>query len=385
MGSHTFTREELYDLVWSEPMTKAGARLGISGNGLKKACRRANIPVPPQGYWNKLQAGHKVSKIPLPPAGAGTPATVRIDPPIARPAPPPPSPVPESVQQAIDAERRSGKPVTVPTTLSNPHRIIDAWIQESRREMRAARHDPWMSNWRKPIDGTPLEKRRLRILSALFKALEARGYKLITGESYRRQVQIALGHEKLEVHLDESIRQVRRRLTDEEKAKLGYVQHWRQEKVPTGELVLKIKAERYIADREWRESEDASLEGELNEVLAQIAGMFESIRLHRECEAAEQERRRKEAEERHRAEMERKREAIRFRRLINHCDNWRTAADIRAFAAAVEASALAAEKPEEFQVWKSWALANAERIDPLRDHALFDRQVDDYEVYLIQE
>lgn len=49
-------RQELYDLVWSEPMIKLGARFGISGNGLKKACKRASIPVPPQGYWNKLQA-----------------------------------------------------------------------------------------------------------------------------------------------------------------------------------------------------------------------------------------------------------------------------------------------------------------------------------------
>lgn len=387
MGSHTFTREELYDLVWSEPMTKLGARFKISGNGLKKACKRANIPVPPQGYWNKLHAGHAVTKTPLPPAGSGMPAKVTIDPPMARPAAPPPPPVPESVHQAIDAERQSGKPVTVPATLSNPHRIIDAWIQQSRREMREARHDPWAGNWRKPIDGTPLEKRRLRILSALFKALGARGYKLIVGETYRRQVQIALGDEKLEVHLDERIRQVRRQLTAEDRARGHHSvnQTWTQERVPTDELVLKIKSERYIANKEWRETEDSPLESRLNEVIAQIAGMYEIIRLYREREAAEQERRRKEAEERHRAEMERKRETIRFRRLINHCDNWRAAADIRSLVAAIEASPLAAEKPEEFRAWKLWALGHAERVDPLLDDELFNRHVDDYEVYSLRD
>lgn len=385
MGSHTFTRQELYDLVWSEPMIKLGARFSISGNGLKKACKRANIPVPPPGYWNKLHAGHAVKKTPLLPAVAGTPATVTIDPPMARPAPPPPPPVPESVQQAIEAERQSGKPVTVPATLSSAHRIIDAWIQESRREMREVRNDPWAGNWHKPIDGTPLEKRRLRVLSALFKALEARGYKLVVGESYRRQVQIALGDEKLEVHLDERIQQIRRKLTEEEKDKLGYVQHWRQEKVPTGELILKIKTERYIANKEWRETEDTPLESKLNEVMAQVAGMYEAIRLHREREAAEQERRWKEAEVRRLAEMERKRETIRFRRLISHCDNLRVAADIRALVAAVEASSLAAEKAEEFRAWKSWALGHVERIDPLQDDALFEQQVDDYEVYAMRD
>lgn len=114
MTSHSFTREELYDLVWSEPMIKLGARFGISGNGLKKACKRANIPVPPQGYWNKLQADHKVTKAPLPPASGDAPAKVTIDPPGQRPTPPPRPPVAASVQQKIEAERKLGKPVIVP-------------------------------------------------------------------------------------------------------------------------------------------------------------------------------------------------------------------------------------------------------------------------------
>ena len=46
MSRHSFTRHELYDLVWSEPMVKLAERYGISGNGLAKACRRAGIPVP---------------------------------------------------------------------------------------------------------------------------------------------------------------------------------------------------------------------------------------------------------------------------------------------------------------------------------------------------
>jgi hypothetical protein len=68
MASHTFTRKELYDPVWSEPMIKLGARYNISGNGLAKACRRAAIPVPPRGYWARKAAGQKVTQTPLPPA-----------------------------------------------------------------------------------------------------------------------------------------------------------------------------------------------------------------------------------------------------------------------------------------------------------------------------
>ncbi|MCB1380914.1 MAG: hypothetical protein KDK89_21480 [Alphaproteobacteria bacterium] len=382
MGWKTFKREELYELVWSEPMTKLGARFGISGNGLKKACKRANVPVPPQGYWAKQQAGHNVRKTPLPPATADTPATVTISPPSARPAPPP---IPESVTGKIDGERNSGKPVKVPATLANPHRIIDSWTQESRREARQARHDPWMSRLYTPIDGTPLDKRRLRILSALFKALEARGYRLIFGESYRRQVHIALGDEKLELLLNERIQQLRHKLTDEEKAKLGYVQHWRQEKVPTGELVLKIKTERYIGNREWRESEGPPLEEQLNEIIAQIAGIYEAIRLRRIEQAEALERQRKAEDERRRAQMNRKREVIRFRRLVSHSENWRLADDIRAFVSAVEQSKLAGAQAEDFSNWKAWALAHADSVDPLQDDELFDQHVSDHQVYAMKD
>lgn len=64
--SHNSTRKELYDLVWSEPMRDLAKRFEISNVGLAKACRNAEIPVPPRGYWNKHQAGHRVVKAELP-------------------------------------------------------------------------------------------------------------------------------------------------------------------------------------------------------------------------------------------------------------------------------------------------------------------------------
>jgi hypothetical protein len=38
--THHFTRLELYNLVWSEPMRDASARFEISDVGLAKACRK---------------------------------------------------------------------------------------------------------------------------------------------------------------------------------------------------------------------------------------------------------------------------------------------------------------------------------------------------------
>jgi hypothetical protein len=59
------TRAELYPKVWSEPMVKIAREFGISDRGLAKTSKRLDVPVPPRGYWAKLQAGKEVSKLPL--------------------------------------------------------------------------------------------------------------------------------------------------------------------------------------------------------------------------------------------------------------------------------------------------------------------------------
>jgi len=60
--SRQWSRRQLYDLVWSKPMRDAAADVGMSDGGLKKLCLRHRVPVPPQGYWNKVNAGRKPVK-----------------------------------------------------------------------------------------------------------------------------------------------------------------------------------------------------------------------------------------------------------------------------------------------------------------------------------
>ena len=59
-------RDELYEKVWAHPMTRVSAEYGLSDNGLRKICRKLNIPWPPRGYWQKLAHNKKVRKMPLP-------------------------------------------------------------------------------------------------------------------------------------------------------------------------------------------------------------------------------------------------------------------------------------------------------------------------------
>jgi hypothetical protein len=64
--SVTFTREQLYELVWQQAVQRVAAQHGLSDVGLAKACRRHKIPVPGRGYWAKREHGHQVARPPLP-------------------------------------------------------------------------------------------------------------------------------------------------------------------------------------------------------------------------------------------------------------------------------------------------------------------------------
>jgi len=75
---HTFTRQALYDMAWSEPIQSLAKTLSLSDRGLAKICAAANIPVPARGYWAKKQAGKHVEQIQLPARGLGQSETVHI-------------------------------------------------------------------------------------------------------------------------------------------------------------------------------------------------------------------------------------------------------------------------------------------------------------------
>jgi hypothetical protein len=60
------TRDQLYELVWSQPVRTVAERFGMSDRGLAKLCERHAIPVPGRGYWRLKETGHRVRRLPLP-------------------------------------------------------------------------------------------------------------------------------------------------------------------------------------------------------------------------------------------------------------------------------------------------------------------------------
>jgi hypothetical protein len=71
------SREALYDLVWSKPISLLAGEFNLSGNGLKKICGKLGVPVPHRGYWAKLAAGKPALRVPLPLREPGAPSALK--------------------------------------------------------------------------------------------------------------------------------------------------------------------------------------------------------------------------------------------------------------------------------------------------------------------
>ena len=65
------TREDLYTLVWSEPMLRVAARYEVSSSYMARVCTSLNVPRPERGYWAKLAVGKAPARPLLPEAGPG--------------------------------------------------------------------------------------------------------------------------------------------------------------------------------------------------------------------------------------------------------------------------------------------------------------------------
>jgi len=177
----TFTRSELHELVWTEPRIKLAERFGVSDVWIRKACLRANIPVPGRGHWARLESGQKLTRAPLPRRGLGQADRVtlgsevdrwgnRRDREIIVPRE-------DTFDEPVEVVRaRAAKEVgdiPLPRSLKRTSRPVAAILEEEE-----ARHQELLKgsySWKKPRFTTPAALRRLKLVNAITLGLNAPG------------------------------------------------------------------------------------------------------------------------------------------------------------------------------------------------------------------
>jgi hypothetical protein len=340
----TITRSDLYATVWKTPMKRLAAEFGVSDVGLAKLCRRNGIPLPPRGYWAKLQFGKRVRRPPLPAPSEGQRQELIIE---ATPPRDALTDLPPEIAAATEVERNVTELIAVPQS-PKPHPLVASWERA-----------------RQPSYGPPsftpaTEARRRRIASVLLREIEKRGGKIKANGEHK--FEIAIFGQTIEMTLAEKLTQVKLPLTPDD-LKYGWHSNkgYKTELRPSG--LLRLRFENYFDSpirREWLETEEKPLEGRLREVMV---GLFVAAAAERKRDEAfalrerqrfEEEQRRWELEERRRAERER------VESLMREADAWAQARRLRKYIDAAQ---------NDFdQEWATWARGVADAIDPCVDN-----------------
>ncbi len=363
-----YQRDKLYEEVWSEPAMTVAKRYSVSGTALAKTCRKLAVPLPPRGYWAKVQAGQRIPRTPLPPYAGKTEMRTVIQMPTE-------DPLKTKAEKILADGPEMGKaaiPVLVPKILESPHPLI--------RKTISAYLKPRMDDYGMLWGGTDTLTlrvgpasldRALRIYDTLLKTVEKLGGQVGFADqagrysgSWKTTYVVVLG-EKIEIAITETAKRRDHVLTPEEqktKDKDGYLHAPRYDFSPSGEMTFKITSIGGGGSRtEWNESSRRPLETRLGDVLEGLKS-FAAYRI-----AARQERARKEEEKKaihaRLAEFKERREAEKQRveRLDLMVNRWHEAKRVRAFVDAVRQSGLRDEN------WIAWALGHADTLDPLRE------------------
>lgn len=357
------TRRELYNLVWSTPMTKLAAGYGISDVALRKKCVKHDIPTPGLGYWAKVAAGHRVPRIPFPKK-----STARDE---------------ISLQPILPTAVHEGETpppiVEVPTRLTNPHEAV-AFLRDRLEGSRTDKFDRLTGghDWRHCIRQRNLP-RLLRLLQGLFVTLESRGHEIkvvaTSPHTSERDVQLVVGGHALNLSFEERLRKKERPLTKQEQDEFKSRSEWnvrfgqpppketkRWVQYPDDDLVLRTRGHwQYSGPQGWADSKHHKLEEMLGEVILGLEAIAR-FDLEKEAEA------RREAEERLTKERARLREGrlkeywqLLAEDLGKMAATWAKSKHLLEFLTACDGKLPSTPEAEE---WLDAAKRYAEKLDP---------------------
>lgn len=363
MENKTLTRKELYDLVWSTPMTSLAKKYLISDSGIRKVCKQMEIPLPKAGHWEKLRAGKEVIIEQLSESNSSekeTTLSIRPD--------------GDNTKFGIQTELSILKSeieddlitlLNVPERLTNPEELV----KQAKQAIEASKKDRYLH------DGLLINRegarfsvtpanvpRALLFWDTLIKAIKKRGHVV---ERKNDEFIFRVNKEEFKVYLREKLKRV--------KVESKYI--WDQyQKQPTGIFIFTaigwIRADLAYEDSKF------PLENQISKIIAGIE--IKSITV-----AAERDRIEKYWEvqrEKECIEKERKQkiedELIAFRSLIKEASRWKEAQLVREYIIDNKLKAIANnELTEELDKKFEWGLKKADWYDPTveaKDEILFD-------------
>lgn len=345
----SLTREQIYELVWAEPVSRLARRYGLTDYKWRQLCVRMSIPVPRPQHWRKLQMGEATERPPLSKSFTGD----------------------RAITLSVTKDTTSGK--------SSAESSAQSSADQPPRKIRSAPEDPivtsaryrlqqadkrWLDNglvWTKGkyfrIGVAPGNvERACRFVSAFLEAVRRRGYQITVEE---KDTLLHLGYQPLPIH----VRERTRRVTQIERKSSWMT----SQLIPGGDLYLHMTYQ--FKERDWKIG-DGAMPDEADAMLDRLESASQRVdEYYRDLERvwAENDARRKLEQNR---QERRDAEVKGFKKLIQSATRWQQAEWIRTYLIAMERREVAASPgglSSEGAAWFAWARAKADWYDPLTE------------------
>jgi hypothetical protein len=337
------TREQLYNLIWSTPISTLSKVHDITEYSIRKSCKNLQVPIPLAGYWQKSKEKQERMRRPLSAAYQGE-ASVYIE--------------------SIKAEQNADSLESIKNQIKNttglslkiPDRLIvpDKLIIEAQAKLEEGARSQWNSGILHTSSGA-LEirvskdsiSRALRIFDTLIKALRARGHN------------VSVDRDTYAIVYDQKIRIALRERTTRVPAKDNTSYN---EYKPTGILVFQVDPGYSV--KEFSDGKEP-LEEQLVAIIAKLEIKAEYERSLRQRWAQERaieekrERIERELHERGRNELEK------FKALIRDARRYQDVLVLRNFISKLEQRAKDDTRDDDqFKQYIEWAKKKIDWYDP---------------------
>ena len=285
----------------------------------------------------------------------------------------------EDVEAQVAAKIGKVTMLKFPERAHGPIRALLEADEERRQKQLNSRYSPY---WDKPLFDDPFEKRRLRILNAIFTKFAMSGMKPSISGPHARDLDVRVNDTSVSFSLDatsqKSNPEPHRAIDTRGSSK---------------KLKFQISTRQLSADEHlvWEDQDSHRLEKDLTSIVVAliVAGerqyragrqyRFERL-VERKARLIEEIKRREEEARRLAEEHRIQTEQARIDRLLAEANSLRQAREIRDYVAAVRQRHMAQDEgmpTDNLETWASWALAQAERIDPVEGSRFMESMNDE--------
>lgn len=369
------SRRQLYEQVWSTPMTRLAKQYGLSDVGLAKICKKYDIPRPGLGHWAQVEHGVAIGVDELPNPNTNPEIVVRAH-------QPPVTSSPGQTEFANIFARALATEAYQPCIVVAEAQNLHEWGTASLEALRTAKTDEWsrrIPEHDEALDIRVSDKSLLRahrIMNTLLTELKSRGCDVRPVPGRAKGTFVRICGEFVAIRITEMLKV--EAVESGKTVQSGYYDYpphppWlgKQSVKQTGRLMLNLLSTSVFRDktirRTWRDSEHQRLEDCLNDI---IVGIIRVATVQRNVQAkwvTFHAKNRSEEEESRIRENKRASAQARVNKLDSDIVGWTKARAIRRYVqeARLQIANTAATGVNKAEKWFRWAEKRADSLDPL--------------------